>query len=102
MNYLPQNSWNHGSKEDKSNILASFFLYGSDIDGGERLHLMLSHQSDRGILSRRMWGSIFIKGISKFEAKKAVDYELELHSHGGWEERNGDGRIGEGGRIFEG
>ena len=34
LSYLPQNPWNYESKEDKSNILASFFPHGSDMDGG--------------------------------------------------------------------
>ena len=33
---------------------------------------------------------------------KAFNYELEAYSHGGYEERNGDERIREGGRTFEG
>ena len=42
---------------------------------------------------------IFIKGARYFEAKKAINYELEAHSHSGDEERKmeikrnwGDGR----------
>ena len=36
LSYLPQNPWNHGSKENKSNILAFLSHHGSDIDeGGE-------------------------------------------------------------------
>ena len=35
---------------------------------------------------------IFIKGASGFEAKKAINYELEAHSYRGGEgKQNGDG-----------
>ena len=30
---------------------------------------------------------IFIKGAMCFEAKKAINYELEAHSHGGGEKK---------------
>ena len=32
----------------------------------------------------------FHKGMSGFEAKKAINYELEAHSHGGLEEEDED------------
>ena len=39
---------------------------------------------------------IFIKGVRYFEAKKAINYELEAHSHGGGEKKNGDRENGRG------
>ena len=42
------------------------------------LHLRLNHLIGRGILYRRRWGSIFIKGVKGFEVKKAFNPELEV------------------------
>ena len=53
----------------------------------ERIHLRFNHQINRGILWRRGWGLIFIKRASGFEAKKAITYELEAHSHRGEERK---------------
>ena len=55
---------------------------------------MLDHQINRGVLYRRTGGLIFIKGARCFEAKKAINYELGAHSHGGLEEEDGDGKVG--------
>ena len=52
--------------------------------------------------------SNFHKRNKWFEAKKAMNYELEAHSHRGLEEEdedgeeNRDGCVGEGGRNYEG
>ena len=44
---------------------------------------------------------IFIKGARCFKAKKAINDELEAHSHGGGEKINGDGENrGGSGRNF--
>ena len=44
-----------------------------------------------------------MKGTSGFEAKKATNYELEAHSHGGVEEEDEDGeKMGESGQKFQG
>ena len=41
--------------------------------------------------------------MSGFEAKKAMNYELEAHSHGGLEEEDEDGEeIGERGQNLKG
>ena len=36
---------------------------------------------------------IFIKGARCFEVKKAINYELEAHGHGGSEEENEEGMM---------
>ena len=47
---LPQDSWNYGSKEAKNNPYLSFpFMEVAYMKVG-RLHLMLDHQIDRGVL----------------------------------------------------
>ena len=56
----------------------------------ERLHLMFDHQIIRGVLQKRRWGSIFIKGVSRFEAKKVINHQLEAHGYGGGEKNEED------------
>ena len=45
---------------------------------------------------------IFIKGAKEFEAKKAITYELEAHSHDGVEERKMEMERNGGWSNFEG
>ena len=53
---------------------------------------------------RRRWGSIFIKWVRGFEVKKAMNYELETHSHGGGEkkEENEEGKVVVVAEFFQG
>ena len=44
---------------------------------------MFNHQINRGVLWKRDRGSIFIKEVKGFKAKKAFNYEIEAQHHGG-------------------
>ena len=52
------------------------------------LHSMLDHQIDRGVWKKGRWGLVFVKRASYFEAKKAINHELEAHGYGGGEEKD--------------
>ena len=60
---------------------------------------MVDHQFNGGVLQKRRWGLIFIKGARGFE----TNFELEAHNNAGAKEEDGDGEeMGGEGRKFEG
>ena len=41
-----------------------------------------------GVLKKKRWKLIFIKGVKGFEAKKAINHELEAHGYSSCEEED--------------
>ena len=55
-----------------------------------KLHLMLNHQMDKGVLKKGRWGLIFIKEARCFEAKKAINHDFKAHGFSNGEEEDGE------------